>query len=518
MNSRPRTTDPNSRFSQFVAAIPATGTMVLLFAVAAVIEATRLSSLSALSNGEVWRHLRTGMWIMQNHGVPHTGLFSQSPELPWRAASWGYDLLVAVAYRILGLLSIPVLLMIFKLKLAMVIFLVAGGLRGRFWLAVALSATVQYILGSVQPGPGYCSILMFATELFLLTESRRTGRVRPLYWLPPLFLLWANLDIQFVYGLLLLLLFLADNFLREPSRRAGVTYLQQERGAVSPANVGMVTALCGIATVVTPYFYHPYGIFFASVTSAANRDLPDFHAMGFRQPQDYTLLLLTMAAFLALGLRRSRDPFHIVLMTGCAMLSFQAQRNNWLSALASVAVIAEAAQARVKMTAAVDRADDQRNDPKNRVLPWYPAVSLVWAGVLAIVLLTLAALRTPRDREALLAKIGQGYPVQACNYIQGHRLPQPLFNPYEWGGFLIWYLPEYPVAVDGRAELYGDDSLAQYFKMMNADIPYTAYPPLTQARTLLLQRHSLMGEALSTLPRFKVAYSDDVAVVLLPQE
>jgi hypothetical protein len=132
--------------------------------------------------------------------------------------------------------------------------------------------------------------------------------------------------------------------------------------------------------------------------------------------------------------------------------------------------------------------------------------------------LAVATQRIPRDHDQLLARVGRGYPVQACNFIREHGLPQPLFNAIEWGGFLIWYLPEDPVAIDGRADLYGEETVSQYFKAMNADIPYTAYPAMGQARMLLLQRKSLMGDALSTLPRFKVAYSDDVAVVLLPQE
>ncbi len=136
--------------------MPRIGKMMLLFVSAAILEARNRSSLTAISNGDIWWHLRTEIWILQNHGVPHSGLFSQSPELPWSAASWGYDLLVAFGFRMLDLRSIPLLLMGFKTALAVVTFLLAGGLRGKFWPAVALSATAQYILGSVQPGPGYC--------------------------------------------------------------------------------------------------------------------------------------------------------------------------------------------------------------------------------------------------------------------------------------------------------------------------------------------------------------------------
>src|ERR1019366_5032277 len=145
------------------------------------------------------------------------------------------------------------------------------------------------------------SVLFFAVELFLLNESRRAGSVRPLYGLPPLFLVWANLDIQFVHGILLLVLFLIAFCLQHLGPRPGGEHAQPKRTAVSAKKMGIAATLCGIASFVTPYSYHLYGVFFASVTSAATRYLPDFHAMSFRHSQDYVLMLLTMGAFLALG-------------------------------------------------------------------------------------------------------------------------------------------------------------------------------------------------------------------------
>ena len=87
---------------------------------------------------------------------------------------------------------------------------------GKVWTAIMLSAIAQYILGSVQPGPVYCSILFFALELFLLNRARQTGKLQSLYCAPVIFLLWANLDTQFIYGLALLLLFLITQLVRVP--------------------------------------------------------------------------------------------------------------------------------------------------------------------------------------------------------------------------------------------------------------------------------------------------------------
>ena len=466
--------------------------MVVLFTTAAVVEAVRVSALSAIANSDMWWHLTSGAWMLQHHALPRTGVFSQLAGYSWIAASWAYDLLLAFAFRLLGLRSIPMFLMVFKSALAVVTFLLAGGLRRNFWPAVVLSAIAQYVLGGIQPGPAYFSILFFAFELLLLLESRRTQRVRMLFWLPALFLLWANLDIQFVDGIGLLLLFLAV--------LAAEEYLFSRSGSLALQDVTKIACVSVGCTLITPYFYRPYGVFFTTTFSSANLYLPDFLAPGFRQAEDYVLLLLAMTAFLALGLRRSRDAFAIALMAACIAVSFYSQRNVWLVTIAAVGVIGQA----LELPEASETARKERRRPEVRVAL---AVSLVVAAIAASIVI-------PRNQEALMAKLGQSYPVAACDSIRRQQLAQPLFNAYEWGGFLTWYLPQYPVAIDGRSDLYGADVITEYSRMMNADIPYTEYAAVAGAQTILLPKRAIMAGALSSLPIFRIAYSDDVAIVL----
>jgi len=479
-----------------------TGAMLLLFATAGVVETRRLSSLPALANSDIWWHLRTGIWMLENHGVPHSGLFSQSTDLPWSAPSWGYDVLLALGFRLLALRSIPVLLIVFRPMLALVTFLLGGGLRGRFWAAVALSALAQYILGGLQPGPNYCSVILLGVELHLLLESRSVAKRRTLLWLAPLFLVWANLDVQFVYGIALFGLFIVASLLQGFVSRFGGNGLPDAPAAFLK-NAGLAAALSGIATLINPYGFHVYGVFWASTGGAASLYLPSFHAMGFRQPQDYALMLVTMGAFLALGLGRSRDAFKILLMIGSTALSFYAQRDAWVVALAAIAVIGEEIGAAAERTGASQKR--------------WRFEALTACGLSAAVLALAVVLLIPRSQTVLLSKVAQSYPVAACDYIREHRLPQPLFNSYAWGGFVTWYLPEYPVAIDSRPGLYGDDFLVEYFKVANADVPYREFSAMNQAETLLFERSSLMGQALGSIAAFRVAYSDAVAVVLVKQ-
>jgi hypothetical protein len=44
-----------------------------------------------------------------------------------------------------------------------------------------------------------------------------------------------------------------------------------------------------------------------------------------------------------------------------------------------------------------------------------------------------------------------------------------LFNSYNWGGYLLWELPQYPVFIDGRTDLYNDEVINQWLKVVRAE-------------------------------------------------
>ncbi len=351
------------------------------------------------------------------------------------------------------------------------------------------------------PLPVFCSVLALAIELILLLEFRSRGSRWALFSLPVLFLAWANLDSHFVYGILVLLLFVAAWLAEQKLRRDRISRIRQKEDAWLRA-ARRLSLLLSLATCITPYGWQPWATFWANATSAANVYFPDYQSLRFRAPQDYVLMLLAMAAFLSLGMRRSRDLFQIALLVLCTVAAFHAQRDAWLLVLAAVAVIAnpapqEAANRELRATTGESR-----------------ATFLVAVGISLVLLTAVIVARMP-SRDAVLAKIAETYPVAAADYIRTNNLPRPLFNSFPWGGFLTWYLSEYPVAIDGRTDLYGPDFNIHYAKVMNFEEHYSTFAPLNEAGVILLEKNSRMAIALASVPAFKTAYSDNVAVVLV---
>jgi hypothetical protein len=473
--------------------------LVGLFTGAALYQAAHLS---ALTDPDIWWHLRTGTWILQNHAVPHDGLFSQLASLPWVDSSWGFDLLVAAAVKALGLRGLPVLLMVLQVAIAAAMFLLVRGTRKNLWPAVILAAVGQYCISDLKPRPTLVSIVFLAVSLAMLLYSRRTGQIGPVLWLPLLFLIWANLDRQFAYGLLALALFCATAIVEHLGRRSGSAWFESHRPTLPLGVSAAVTGACALATLASPYTYHLHELIWQGATSTAvDYYLPELHGMRFRQPQDYLLMLLVMAAFLALGRRRSRDLFQISLLAVCSAVSFRLQRDTWLVALVAVGIIANAIPT-------------DHQEAQQRVRPAWRWEKPLTAALI-LVALVVGALQLPAQYSVLMTRVGQGFPVRASDYIRQNRLPQPLFNTYSWGGFLTWYLPEYPVVIDGRVDLYRDANNLPYFKLTQAEIPLESHPGFAQAQTFLLEAKSPIAEALATLPEFRVAYRDDLACVLV---
>ena len=477
--------------------------LTLLFSAAAGYEAIHLS---ALFSTDVWWHLRTGLWILQNHTLPRTGLFSQYPNLPWIASSWGYEVLLAAAYKLFGLRAIPIFLMGLRVALAVVTFLLARAGRANVGTAVFLSAIAQYVISSLQPVPAVLSILFFGLELAVLVQSRRSGELRSLFWLPLLFIVWANLHIQFVIGLLLLGVFLIALFLEHALLIAGVTFLSERMRPLPLSQVSAIAALSLLCTFATPYTIHLLPDFVKGLYSSVSFQYgAEMRAMSFRRPQEFVLMLLVMAAFFALGRRRSLELFELMALVAGTALAFRIQRDAWIAVLPAIAVLADGFHL------------ERIGSDAWSLIPWRQK-SL--AAALTTTIFIAASLHLP-DRTNLMNKISEHFPVKACDFITRNHLPQPLFSTYSWGGFLTWYLPEYPVAIDSRVDLFGDELLNSYFQVITGKERLETNPILASARTLLLEQHSGMADALIRLPmlssQYRKLYSDDLAVVFVRQ-
>jgi hypothetical protein len=451
---------------------------------------------------DVWWHLKVGDWMVQHGAFPHRGILSRTAaDRPWAAYSWGYEVLLSRFYAWFGLLGIGLYGSLLTLAVAFSVFWMLRRLSGNFWLALFLAVAGCYaFLFLMMPRPVFFSIALLCALLVLVLQAQRSGRVQTLYWLPLIFFFWANLHIQFIYGLTLLGLLLTCNAAQRLTARLGVAPEFLQPPVLPLGKLAAILAACGLATLISPYSYRLYGVIFEySRSTLIYSSIQELQPLSFRGYENFVELLLAGAAFFAVGWQKKINLFKLALLAMACVLAFHTMRDSWFLCVIAAACIADAAG---------PGAEREREE-----------TPLELAGVCAVaaVGLLLFARATGFTLPGLDRAITGRFPVNAVNFVHQNRVPGPLYNSFDWGGFLTWYMPDYPVVIDGRTDLYGDDLSQMLLATQNGDLAYKDNPYLNDAGLVLLQRRDGLVAALELDPRFRKIYEDKIATVFVRQ-
>jgi hypothetical protein len=475
--------------------------LLALLALFATVGGSAIAAKYCVLDPDIWWHLRTGDWIVEHVAVPHTGLFTYTAaQRPWTAYSWGYEVLLSRAHAWFGLVGFGLFGVATTLLVAVVLFAVVLRMSGRFWIAWLLTSVGCYaFLFSLMPRPVFFSMALFTVMLGMIMESQRASDIRRLYWLPLLFVLWANLHIQFTYGLAVLGLFIAAHAVRRVAQRLKLETISktfpQPILPVLPL-VGVVVA-CVLASCVGPYSFHLFGVLVAySKQKATYETIIELLPLNFEDISHYAEVLLAAGAFVALGWRKNLDLFQVALMTVATVVAFRTTRDAWFVCIVAVLVIADAAPSSERRF--------------NFTVPEATGVAAALLFVLFLVCRNADFTTAGLDR-----KVTSHYPVNAANFIRSESLPGPLYNSFDYGGFLIWYLPDYPVSVDGRNDIYGDELHEALHETEGGERNYKEDPYLNAAGTVLLKKSVPLARLLTIDPRFRIAYRDDISVVFV---
>lgn len=455
---------------------------------------------------DIWWHIRVGDWIVTHHGLPHVAIFSQYSDRPWVPYSWAFELLVSGAHTLLGLPGIPELLVCIQVAVSLAFLMGLRRIAGSFWRSWPI-AVLAILASEANPlRPVTITVLFFTLELLLIFETERSGDDRTLYWLGPLFVMWANCHIQFVYGIAVIGLYVASRMLRlvMEKRRTGA---QIRRNAF--LKLFGIFAISLVASCIGPngWSLYPVAVGLATQTFVF-QIIREMQAMNFRSPLHFIELLLVMTACFAIGRSKSWDLFRPALLAMTAAVSFRSLRDMWFAAAAASFVIAEGVRAR-----SVETSDEHAyKSPLMRELSRYGVPT-----VLALILSLGYGVRHGMNTADMIGQIGKVYPVEATEFVRDAHLQGPMYNSMNWGGFLIFNLRDLPVSIDPRTNIYGDYLLARSVGT-ESGINWQADPVLARSNLVLLERDVPLAADLLQDSNYRLVYHDPIALVFVKQK
>jgi hypothetical protein len=444
----------------------------------AVLILTAAVGLDALSDPDVWWHIRLGDWIIAHHQIPAGELFAYTAfGNPLVAHEWLSEVIFA-ALAAVGGLALVTLVMGIVAWSGMLATLLRGRMRGAgpvvLAVGLALGARVAEPVLGTRP-----QIFTFALVCWTLwiAESYLHSGGRRIWLLPPLFLLWANLHAGFIAGIGFLAIVLAAEVIKQ----------RWSLGTVAPRKriTGLAVALgaSAVAACVNPY--GPSLFVFAATTGATERQkgIIEWQSPNFSDPAEWVLLalLLTFVALTVMTLaRRSlRGRFElrdIVLAGAGAALALTSVRNTaicvavmvppWMAMAADVVRSLEARRVRPRPVRAAGT-------------PLMGAV-LIAAAVAGVGLVgaRVAGDATPQG-------IAAAYPSCATALLAKSPTTQRVFTAYGTGGYVIYRLwPHASVYEYGESISLGTGVFDNYVRIADgATTSPTALQLLTASDT-----------------------------------
>ncbi|MBI4865743.1 MAG: hypothetical protein HY816_02215 [Candidatus Wallbacteria bacterium] len=401
------------------------------------------AGIGTLRDFDIWWHLAAGKEIVETAIIPRTDHWSHTVDgKPWFAHEWLAEIFFYGVWRAAGengLLVWKALMGLFTLMTLGRLFALADPRRGLGHIAGLLAATVCVHYHLLER-PHMFTNLFLALEVLALEEWSRGGRDR-LGWLPPLFLLWANLHGGVVIGLAVLAMYGLGIALDAAAGREG--------SASALRRLVRIGALClaaclfnprGLWLLVYPLKYAGHGTLAAEITEWTSPDFREFRPMEG--------LLLALAA-LALFARFGARPSEALFVLAGLHLFLQSKRNIVFVALFLLPV-------------AVDRL--ARLSAGWRLSGAFERTARAGGGglVLAAFVFALSChvvfVQQPR--------ISPGYfPDETVEYLRS-RAPGEvrMLNEFVFGGYFIWKLQgRHRVFIDSRTDMYFDENVfAEY--------------------------------------------------------
>jgi hypothetical protein len=462
-----------------------------------------------LADTDTWWHLQSGRWIVENRTIPRHDPFSHTRlGTPWIDHGWLAQAVIYLLFDTFGYAG-PILFVAGLVTLAFY-FVWLQCREGNQWLwAFALVIAAVTSAGIWAARPQIISFTLAALVAYLLYRYK-VGADRAAWGLPLVMILWVNIHGGFAIAFILIVAYL---FGETANQLLGI-----ETG-IGWRRIGrllLILVICFLVVPLNPNTFKLWAYPFQTVGIGVLQDFiaewrpPNFHELHF-----HPFIWLLLAALTAVGLSGKRADFtDLTLVALFTYMTLLAARNIALFALVTPPVIVRygtpfLADWRVRVLKREPESDKQAFEAR----PFFALVN--WVLLAAVLLAALLRISGPISPEANEKAQAENLPVAAVAYLRENEPPGPLFNSYNWGGYIIWELPQYPVFVDGRTDLYGDELLREYLATVFGNAGWRESLNRYDINLVFIESAAFLAHQLRQEPGGEQVYRDDMASIFV---
>jgi len=422
-----------------------------------------------LTTADLGRHLKNGELISSNFSlnsnVLKTNFYSYTqPEYSTLNHHWLSGVIFFIIFKVLGFNGLHLFFIALSLFTFWLFFKIAEDEIGVEVASVLSLFIIPLIAERIEVRPEVFSYLFSGLFLTLLLAWRQNKlKFRFLLFLPLLQLFWVNLHILSILGPILIGAFLFESLIlaskrKDFSKLAIIFILVILTSLINPFGLNGSLA---IFEVLKEYGYR----------LVENQSLWFLERLGFVINSNFLLfkmVFLGLMTSIIAAVKISKKDFPLVnlfLAAGFSLAGFLALRNFTIFGLFSLPLIAS----NIKVIA------EKKPLPEQISLDFFYLSSKFLLAIIGFIFLTWGLIT--HSREISLSRMGMGLldsNNQSIEFFKQNQLTGPIFNNYDIGGYLVFYLfPQERVFVDNRPEAYSVDFFQkEYIPMQENEIKW----------------------------------------------
>ncbi len=402
--------------------------------------------------GDLGRHLRLGEVVVHCLCVPQINLFSYTaPTFPIVNHEWLAEVIFYLTSVVFGLSGLLVLKMILVITTATLLYKIALKNGSLFWVTIFSLLSITLFSMRFFVLPELFSYLFISLFIFLIERYKNTKKKYLLWLLPILEILWVNMHIYFVLGIVLYGFFFIE------------TWIKQKK---FPQSLFLIGVCLLIAPLINPSFIHGALLPFTFLHNYGFTVEENESLFMILNPSStntniaYTLLLqvflfemLLVLFFVGLFLKKQwKEIFHMGNGLAAVGLAMKFTRCIGLFSLLGFIPLVQT------FTLLEEKIKKSYDEQVTNLVK-----GMVVFGVLIIVGIHISGLFAYHILDFGFEPSAE----KAVNFIQQAHLRGRIFNNYIIGNYLIYKLyPSEQVYVDARPEAYPASFFTDYWNMM----------------------------------------------------
>lgn len=450
-----------------------------------------------LSDPDMFWHIETGTYILDNFSIPKTDIFSYygiENNLPWIAHEWLSDVVFALIYKIGGYS----LLRFFPMLMLTIIFCYINK-KSKIFSEIHIENYLWFFFAFLmissfsEVRAHMFSWLFCAITINVLFEFVQNQNSKKIYYLPLISCLWVNMhggSSSLIFVLLLLFIIIPTfnfKFLKFENKKMTTIYYKKL----------IIIFLCCICTaLINPNTYKILLYPFENMQDKLMLSvIIEWHSPNFHTFDGFMIFLfLAIIVTIIVSTEKKINLLDFILLGAFVYLSLKSIRQTVYLSIVSIPII-------------IKYLPHKLNVSNIKKISYTFIVFIL--SILCLSYVVIESQKPIIDTKE--------YPSEISMQKIETLAPKRMLNNYNWGGYIIKQLHNkniYPF-IDGRADVYSKYTLSDFTKLMYLSKDWEKILDKYEFDCIFMDTNNMFTREIKKLNNWEEFYSDDKTTILV---